>query len=330
MYASKQLGIAVLSMLAVIIVGTFGFMWLEEIDLFHSLWMTVITVLTVGYGDAIPITRGGRIFALLIIPMGIGIATYAIGAVTALIIEGNIFQAVGRRRMEKQIARLQDHIIVCGYGRVGAQVVQELQQKDIPLVVIDKELSLLEGEGIPFIEGDATEDEVLQRAGITRAAGLVAALPQDAQNVFITLTARGMQPDIQIVARAERTNSEEKLRRAGADKVINPASIAGRRIAMDIVKPLSVSYVDTILYDNEDVFGIEEIQLSEGAALIGKTLRENDLRGRFHVTVLAILRGGQVRHNPAGEEMLHERDMIIVFGPMEQLRQLEKACQMTE
>lgn len=173
MNAYKQLGIALVAMIAVIIVGTIGFMVLEESSLFKSLWMTMITALTVGYGDAIPVTRGGKIFALIIIPISIGIVTYAIGAVTALIIEGNIFHFVGRRKMKKRVAKLSKHIIVCGCGRVGMQVVQELRQKGIPFVVIDKELEILQERQVLFIEGDATEDRILLAAGLRRQPALL-------------------------------------------------------------------------------------------------------------------------------------------------------------
>ncbi|MFC5775712.1 potassium channel family protein [Ectobacillus antri] len=324
MYAYKQLVIAAICMAAVIVVGTIGFMVLEPLNFFDSLWMTMITVLTVGYGDAIPQTTAGKAFALTIIPLGIGIVTYAIGAATALIIEGEIFHMFGRRRMEKKITALEKHVIICGYGRGGAQITEELQSKGIPFIVIDKKMEF--GSELVYIEGDATEDEVLHKAGITKAAGLVAALPNDAENVFITLTARGLNHDVQIVARAERIESEEKLRRAGANKVINPSSIAGRRMAMDIMKPLSVNYVDTILTTGE-MFGIEEVRIGVNSPLARNTLRANAMRGRFDVTVLAILRGESVIHNPADDEILQEHDMIIVFGPSERLKSLEAACQ---
>ncbi|MFD3446771.1 potassium channel family protein [Microbacteriaceae bacterium 4G12] len=327
MNAYKQLIIAVICMGIVIVIGTFGFMILEQIGFFKSLWMTVITVLTVGYGDAIPVTFGGKIFALLIIPIGVGIVTYAIGAVSALIIEGDIFHAMWRRRMDNRIHKLEGHMIVCGYGRVGSQVVHELKQKEIPFVVIDQELSAVHRKELLHIEGDATEDNVLYQAGILKAAGLVAALPQDAENVFITLTARGLNPNIQIVARAERTDSEEKLRRAGANKVINPSSIAGRKMAMGILKPLSTNYVDTVFHDSEEAFAIEEIEIGKQSSFVGKTLQENDIRTQYEVTVLAILRNNTVIHNPAGQEMLYERDMIIVFGPGDKLKTLEQALQ---
>lgn len=222
MNARKQLWIAVICMTFVVILGTIGFMTIEEISLFQAFWMTMITVLTVGYGDAVPVTQAGKVFALLIIPVGVGIVTYAIGVVAAMIIEGNLFHAVRRKKMDKQIAQLKNHIIVCGCGRVGLQVVHELQEKNIPFVVVDKDESILEQEKLLFVHGDATEDQVLHNAGILKAAGLVAIVANDAENVFITLTARGLNDTIKIVARSEKPETEEKLRRAGANKVINP------------------------------------------------------------------------------------------------------------
>lgn len=327
MSARKQLTIAIICMCFVVIVGTIGFMLIEEISMFQAFWMTMITVLTVGYGDAVPLTKAGKIFALLIIPLGVGIVTYAIGVVAAMIVEGNLFQAMRRKKMEKQIAEIKDHIIVCGCGRVGLQVVQELREKNIPFIVIDREESILAEQKLLYVHGDATEDEVLHKAGITRAAGLVAIVASDAENVFITLTARGLNANIKIIARAEKQESEEKLRRAGANKVINPSSMAGIHIAKGIANPLTVHYIDTVLYGTEQSFAIEEIEMAAGSSLIGKTLMEGNVRKRFDVTILAILRDGHIIHNPTGAEKLAERDMIIVFGPVEKLEQFEKELQ---
>ncbi|MGG0239546.1 potassium channel family protein [Bacillus rhizoplanae] len=327
MSARKQLIIAIICMCFVVIVGTIGFMIIEEISMFQAFWMTMITVLTVGYGDAVPLTKAGKIFALLIIPLGVGIVTYAIGVVAAMIVEGNLFQAMRRKKMEKQIAEIKDHIIVCGCGRVGLQVVQELREKNIPFIVVDREESVLVEQKILYVHGDATEDEVLHRAGITRAIGLVAIVASDAENVFITLTARGLNTNIKIIARAEKQESEEKLRRAGANKVINPSSMAGIHIAKGIANPLTVNYIDTVLYGTEQNFAIEEIEIAAGSSLIGKTLMEGNVRNRFDVTILAILRDGHIIHNPTGAEKLAERDMIIVFGPVEKLEQFEKELQ---
>nr|WP_140421168.1 potassium channel protein [Bacillus cereus] len=327
MNARKQLWIAVICMTFVVILGTLGFMTIEEISLFQAFWMTMITVLTVGYGDAVPITQAGKVFALLIIPVGVGIVTYAIGVVAAMIIEGNLFHAVRRKKMDKQIAQLQNHIIVCGCGRVGLQVVHELQEKKIPFVVVDKDESILEKEKLLYVHGDATEDQVLHHAGISKAAGLVAIVANDAENVFITLTARGLNDAIKIVARAEKPETEEKLRRAGANKVINPSSMAGIHIAKGIANPLTVHYIDTVLYGVEQSFVIEEIAVGKGSILASKSLLESDVRNQFDVTILAILRNGNVIHNPTGQEKLQEHDMIIVFGSVEKLGQFEKELQ---
>ncbi|HDR3661950.1 potassium channel family protein [Bacillus paranthracis] len=327
MNARKQLWIAVICMTFVVILGTLGFMTIEEISLFQAFWMTMITVLTVGYGDAIPVTQAGKVFALLIIPIGVGIVTYAIGVVAAMIIEGNLFHAVRRKKMDKQIAQLQNHIIVCGCGRVGLQVVHELQEKKIPFVVVDKDESILEKEKLLYVHGDATEDQVLQHAGISKAAGLVAIVANDAENVFITLTARGLNDAIKIVARAEKPETEDKLKRAGANKVINPSSMAGIHIAKGIANPLTVHYIDTVLYGVEQSFVIEEIAVGKGSILTNKSLLESDVRNQFDVTILAILRNGNVIHNPTGQEKLQEHDMIIVFGSVEKLGQFEKELQ---
>ncbi|WP_142311922.1 potassium channel family protein [Bacillus wiedmannii] len=327
MNARKQLWIAVICMTFVVILGTLGFMMIEEISLFQAFWMTMITVLTVGYGDAVPVTQAGKVFALLIIPVGVGIVTYAIGVVAAMIIEGNLFHAVRRKKMDKQIAQLQNHIIVCGCGRVGLQVVHELQEKKIPFVVVDKDESILEKEKLLYVHGDATEDQVLHHAGISKAAGLVAIVANDAENVFITLTARGLNDAIKIVARAEKPETEDKLKRAGANKVINPSSMAGIHIAKGIANPLTVHYIDTVLYGVEQSFVIEEIAVGKGSILASKSLLESNVRNQFDVTILAILRNGNVIHNPTGQEKLQEHDMIIVFGSVEKLGQFEKELQ---
>ncbi|MBJ7985384.1 MULTISPECIES: potassium channel family protein [Bacillus cereus group] len=327
MNARKQLWIAVICMTFVVILGTLGFMTIEEISLFQAFWMTMITVLTVGYGDVVPVTPAGKFFALLIIPVGVGIVTYAMGVVAAMIIEGNLFHAVRRKKMDKQIAQLQKHIIVCGCGRVGLQVVHELQEKKIPFVVVDKDESIFEQEKLLYVHGDATEDQVLHNAGISKAAGLVAIVANDAENVFITLTARGLNGAIKIVARAEKPETEEKLRRAGANKVINPSSMAGIHIAKGIANPLTVHYIDTVLYGIEQSFVIEEIQVGKDSILASKSLLESNVRNQFDVTILAILRDGDIIHNPTGQEKLQEHDMIIVFGSVEKLGQFEKELQ---
>jgi len=326
MRSSKPVFLSILAMGLAIGIGTIGFSLSEKLPFFDALWLTVVTILTVGYGDTVPQTFYGKLFALLIIPVGISIVTYATGAVASMMMEGEFSKTVRRRKMRKKIDSLSNHIIVCGFGRVGEQVVRELLKNGTHVVVIEKNTERLEEMtgSLLYIEGDATEDEVLLAAGIERAAGLVAALPADADNVFISLTAKGLNRDIQVVARAERPESEEKLRRAGADKVINPAFLSGRRMAMTILKPVSIDYVDTIFHDHEEEFALEEIRISPYSPLANRLLRESEIRPRYGVTVVAIQRGNTIISNPSSEELLQAGDLVIVFGKKDQLDRFEE------
>ncbi len=319
--------IALIGMVFIILVGMVGFHILEGLSFFDSLWMTAITVLTVGYGDFTPKTVEGKIFALIIIPFGISIVAYALGTVTAAIIEGELSKTVGRNRMERKINKLQKHIILCGLGRVGQQVAIQLQRENVPLVVIEQDGDVLEKINMDLLSivGDATEDKVLYQAGIERAKGIISALPEDADNVMISLTAKGIKPNIQVVARAEKIESEVKLRRSGADKVINPSSIGGRRMAMSILKPISIDYVDTILHAKEEEFRIEEIFLQGSASIIGKSLGDMRIRKKYGVTIVAIKRGDTIISNPKTNEMLQEKDIVIVVGTTDQLNKFELA-----
>jgi voltage-gated potassium channel len=328
MNSSKSLIVSVIAMLLAISAGTIGFMLSEQLSFFDALWLTVVTILTVGYGDTVPQTLYGKLFALLIIPIGISIVTYATGAVASMMIEGEFSKTVRRRRMRKKIESLSNHIIVCGFGRVGEQVVRELLKNGTDVVVVERNVEQLEemSDQVLYIEGDATEDNVLLAAGIERAAGLVATLPADADNVFISLTAKGLNRDIQVVARAERPETEEKLRRAGADKVINPSFLSGRRMAMTILKPVSVDYVDTIFHDHEEAFAMEEVEIVSSSPLANRSLRESGIRTRYGVTVVAIQRGTNIISNPSADERLLEGDLAIIFGKKDQLSRFEEAA----
>jgi voltage-gated potassium channel len=326
MRSSKSLVVAVTAMLIAVIVGTVGFILSEQMSLFEALWLTVITIFTVGYGDTVPETPLGRLFALIIVPVGIGIVTYATGAVTSMMIEGEFSKKVRRRQMDKKIRSLEKHIIICGLGRVGEQVLGELLRNKKDVVVIETEKERIESfpENILYIQGDATEDKVLIEAGIERAAGLIATLPDDAHNVFVTLTAKGLNPNVQVVARAERFETEEKLHRAGADKVINPSSIGGKRMAMSLLKPISIEYVETVLHNEDEEIEVEEIKISPKSTLVGKMLRESQIRSRYGVTVVAIRRERRTISNPGPDERLYGNDVVIVLGTKEQLVLFEK------
>ncbi|WP_047152023.1 potassium channel family protein [Aneurinibacillus tyrosinisolvens] len=323
----RRIVLSFFGMLLILLIGTAGFAYTEKIDFFDALWLTVISVLTIGYGDLVPRTFAGKVFTLIIIPIGIGVVSYALGVFVASVVEGKLSKTMEKRKMERKIKRLENHIIVCGIGRVGQQVSAQLASEGISVVVVDRDVTMLEkmAKGFLHIEGDATDDYTLHQAGIERAAGLVATLPEDADNVFISLTAKGMNPTIHIVARAEKYESEEKLLRAGADKVINPSSIGGRRMAMSIIKPVSVDFVDTILHSHEEDYGVEEIVFQDSSVLAHKMLKEARVREEYGVTIVAIKRGAMIISNPGPEETLEPGDVVIVFGTKKQMVHFEKA-----
>lgn len=228
--------------------------------------------------------------------------------------------------MTRKIENLTNHIIICGFGRVGQQVLQQLLKENQSVVIIEKDREVIETlpSGVLFIEGNATEDAVLKQAGLDRANGIVVTLPNDADNVFITLTVRGLNPSLHTVVRAEREFSEEKLYRAGADKVINTSNIGGKRMALAIIKPISVEYVDTVFHDKNNDYNIEEIVINSNSILINKTLAESEIREKYGVNIVAIKRNNIIINNPSAKEKLIVDDLLILFGTAQQIKQFEE------
>lgn len=231
--------------------------------------------------------------------------------------------------MNKKIEQLHDHIIVCGAGRVGRQVLYRLRKEGAKCVIIEQQedlaIQFIE-EGFLVIHSDATQDETLKKAGIDKAKGLIAALPEDALNVFVTLTAKGLNPGIHVVARMDQLESEKKLLRAGADKVISPAILGGWRMAMSILKPISVDYIETVIHDHNIEMEMEELRIDQGSCLVGKTLSSSGIKQQTGAMVLAILRDNLVISNPGAEEEILQGDVLIVIGLREQLRRLEEVA----
>ncbi|MCA1065521.1 potassium channel protein [Rossellomorea aquimaris] len=313
---------------SIVLLATIAFMIFEDLPFFQSLWLTVITVLTVGYGDVVPLTKEGKVFAMVMIPIAIGIVSYGVGAIASVMLEGELSRAMKEKRMKKKIKGLSDHIIVCGLGRVGSQVLEQLKHRNIPAVYIDNDFDVIETHRLHnqyYLIGDATEDSVLLDAGIEKASGLVITLPNDAENVFTTLTAAELNPGLHIVARAEKVESINKLQKAGASKVINPSLIGGKQMVMSIVKPLSVEYVDMMFQTQKKDYGFEEISLPDRSPFANQSIAENDIRKRYGVTIVAILREEGLISNPNPSEKLKPHDKIIMFGSEEELSRFETA-----
>ncbi|MGA2037488.1 MAG: potassium channel protein [Acidimicrobiales bacterium] len=312
-----RIGLGALAL--VLVVGTAGYL-LFGFDLLDAVFQTVITVTTVGFNSPRPLDAGSKAFTIILILVGVGTALYTFSAVLEVLIEGHMRDLVRRRKMERDIARMDRHVVVCGWGRVGREVAQFLTNARREVVVIDRDPERLSGVPYAFVCGDATDDEILHQAGIDRAATLVAALDTDADNLYVTVASKSMRPDLQIIARARNESSEPKLVRAGADRVVNPQQLGGDRMASFVTQPYVVDFVDVVMHDGTLKFRLEELAVSADSPLVGSTFRSVHLRDRTGALVLAIRRpdGGFVT-NPSPEHVIEAGDVLISVGTAEQL-----------
>lgn len=323
----KRVKIAFQALLVIAIIGTAGFMYLEKYTLLEAAWMTITTISTVGYGNFIPKTVEGELFTLILIIVGVGVSAYTLGELVGVIVEGRLQDALGRRQMNRRIVHLTNHTIVCGAGRIGENVIERLKREKVSFVVVEKDERVaqrLGEEGILVIQGDAAEDGILEQAGIKRAKGLITALSSDADNVFVTLSSKGLNPNLFIVARADHKESEPKLKRAGADRVISPAVIGGIKMASVVLKPFVTEFVDTVLNENEVPLEIEEIRIDHSSVLAGLELKNSGIKERTGTLIVAIRRENQLLANPSVEETLLVNDSLIAIGSSEQLEKLEQ------
>lgn len=324
MYIRKMI-IAAIFLLLTMVIGTLGYMWTEKLNLFNSIWLAAVSILTIGYGDIKPVTLQGKIFTLIIIPIAIGIVTYILAQFASSIMDGNLAREVKRKIMDKKINKLSHHIIICGYGRVGKQVVSQLQYEKIPFVIIEQKAEVLDSlpDNFFYCSGDAKEEQILMESGIEKASSIILTLPDDADNLFITLTAKGLNSSILTISRAENDHSEKLLYQAGVDKVVNTSNIGGKRMAMSVLKPHSVDYVDTLLHNNDMSFSLEEIKIKGNSPLVNSSLRDSKIRELYGVSILAIKRNKVVISNPKADEQIQADDLIIVFGDEKQLKTFE-------
>jgi voltage-gated potassium channel len=312
------------ALVALTALGTVGYMRLEGFHLGEAIFMTVTVLSTVGLQPR-PLGPGGQALTIVLVVLGLGVVLYTVALVTQQVIEGEFRALFGRRRMERIIDAMQGHVIVCSFGRMGRMVCRELAAKPMPFVVVerdDAEVRRAEDERCAVLLGDATDEETLRRAGLMRATALVAAVPSDAENVFITLTARALRPEITVVARAETESGAERLRQAGATRVVSAYAIGGHRMAQAILRPSVLDFVDLATHHRSLELQIEEIPVGRAGS---RRLDESEVRENLDVMVIAIRKAeGELRFNPAPSEMLARGDRVLVAGEIESLKTLER------
>lgn len=320
-----RLGIGLL--FSTLIVGTFGYMIIERWDLLDSLYMTVITITTTGFKEVKPLSDGGKLFTIFMIILGVGSIAYTAGRAVQVLFEGDILR---RRHMNKMLQGLTGHHIVCGYGNIGKYVCEQLLEKHSPFVVIERDSSKIEDirdEGYIYVEGDATDDDTLESAGVTKARGLVVVMGSDADNVFTTLSAKTLNPNIFIVARAIEEETEPKLMKAGAGRVVKPYEAAGTKIAEILLRPGVIEFIDIVTRDRTVDLNIEEMIVGDRSPLVDKTLAESPIRQQMNVIVAAINKpDGTFIFNPESTTQIKAGDRLIALGHSGSLDKLSRLC----
>lgn len=313
------------AVLFMILFGAIGFRAFENWSWFESLYVATQTVTTVGYGDIPPMTDSGRIFAIVFMVLGVGTVLFALTNIVQSIVESEVLDLLDVRRRSKQMEKLNNHFIVCGAGRVGRRIIRNLQKERLPFVVIERDerkLADLDPENHHFLVGDATLEENLIQAGVRQASGLASCLPDDAANVYVVLTARGLNESMHIVARAVEEEAEPKLIRAGANRVVAPTIIGSQSMARALLKPAIADFMDSIVAETLDLV-FEEVSVSMHSPLAGKRLKETNLSRELSLIVIAIRRkSGHLHFHPVGETAIEEGDMLIVVGKADSMKAL--------
>jgi len=329
MKAFRNLRIIGALLVLVMAIGTAGYHYIEHWPWFDGFYMVVTTLTTIGYQEVHPLSHSGRVFNVFVILAGVSLLLLGVGALSQALLEFELQSFFGRRRMEREIGRLDGHYIICGMGRVGRSVARELGRKPVPFVIIEPsegKLQRYSSENWLVVTGDATQEQTLRQAQIERARGLIAATTTDATNLYIVLTARGLNPQLKIIARASESAAEKHLLTAGADSVVSPYSFAGQRIAQSLLRPNVVSFLDTATTHLGMDLEIGEIHIAAASAFAGKTIETSRIRQERGVIVLAIKRRDGMRFNPPPDERIEADDCLIAMGEPAQLRQLEQTA----
>jgi voltage-gated potassium channel len=329
MKAFQNLRLIGLALLLMVAIGTAGFHFIERWPWFDGLYMVVTTLTTIGYQEVHPLSHAGRVFNVFVIIAGVSLVFLAIGSLTQALLEFELQSFFGRRRMEREIGRLSEHYIICGAGRVGRSAARELERKPVPFLIIEQNEAKAQryaAENWLMMVADATQEQTLRDAQINRARGLVAATTTDATNLYIVLTARALNANLKIVARASEEDAEKHLLTAGADSVVSPYAFAGQRIAQSFLRPHVVSFLDTATTHLGVDLEIGEVYVGPASRLVGKTIEGSRIRQDRGVIILAIKRQTGMRFNLAPEDRIEPGDFLIAMGEPRELRQLEQSA----
>jgi voltage-gated potassium channel len=326
---ARRLAYIVASLGLAVITGTVGFMLVEGYPLFDAFYMTLITISTVGYHEIHPLSHAGRIFNSFLIIFGVTTMFFAIGAMTQSIIELELGEYFGKRRAKRMIDKLEKHFIICGFGRVGRNAAHELKRAGVPFVIVDKNPERVEKAmmaAMLAVAADSTRDDTLRSVGVERARGLVSALATDADNLFVILSAKNLNPNLYVATRAGEEEAEDKLRRAGADAVFAPYTTAGYRLAQAVLRPHVFQFFDVATKSMGLDVIIEQVRVPESSEYVSRSLEQTNIRRDLGVIVLAIRKGdGRMVFNPPAETVISGSDHLIVMGEPKNLRTLENA-----
>jgi voltage-gated potassium channel len=329
----RHLKISIFVLLMLVSVGTSGFMVIERWRFLDALYMTVITLGTVGFKEIHDLSDHGKIFTMLLIVVGVSVLGYIVGSLAQIMFEGQIQRIMGRKRVEKMIDALKDHYIICGFGRIGSLICKEFKANDLKFVIVEKSIETIEKldeEGYLHMRGDATLDETLLKAGIKRATGLISVVTSDTENVYITLTARGLNPDLYILARSGEEGSDIKLKRAGANKVVSPYIIGGSRMAQSVLRPNVVDFIEIATGSEHMDLQMEEISIPEHSAFAGETLVSSGFRKEIGVIIVGIKKShGKMVFNPHSQAKIEGGDTLIVLGEPISIAKLEDLVERT-
>ncbi len=318
--------------IALLAIGSMGYMLIEGWGFLDSLYMTVITLATVGYGEVQSLSPPGRIFTLILIILGVGYFLYVVGAIIQFLVEGRIRLVLGRRKLDRQINRLKDHYIVCGYGRMGRALSRFLIQKYLDVVVIEQKesrVAAMNDDGVLYLLGPANDENMLIRAGINRARGIMTVVGSDADNVFMVLLARELNPDIFIVSRAILNSAKRTLVAAGADKIVSPYDLGARRMAHAVLRPTVIEFLEMAFADDSADIEVEELRIKTTSSLVDKCLLDSQIRRDYNVIIITIKKAdGQMVFNPDAETCLEANDTLVVVGQAANIKKLQRALEL--